>query len=746
MMAGCPSANQPDRSDGRSGDLLGGYHDGHPGMVHEANVSHTSRHAGKSGARHPYRPGTGAAARSFEERTGVKAPRIIAWEITRSCNLACAHCRASAHCEPYSGELSLTECKRVIDDIASITDPILILTGGEPLMRKDIWDIIDYAHENGLHPVIGTNGTLVDDECAQKIAEHGIPRVSVSLDFPDAAGQDGFRGKRGAFSETIQGMRNLRKYGVEVQVNTTITKMNNHLMCEMHELALEEDAAAFHPFLLVPTGRGQDLVDVELTPDEYEEALTWAYQCQKTSPMHFKPTDAPQYYRIIRQLSAQEGREVNRETFGMEAMTRGCLGGITFAFISHIGDVQPCGYFDMHLGNVKEEPFSRIWETSPVFDDLRHYDRLKGKCGVCEYKGVCGGCRARALAATGDYLAEEPYCAYMPLKMVEERVLDEIQSGFPLDHDPYGALANRLDLPRDQVVSAVAHLRDDGSIRQICASISSRKLGGTSTLCGLKIEGPQERIDAVAELISAHPEVTHNYQRDDEYNIWFTPIAESPERLHALIEEIKEEAHCDDFLNLPVTRMHKIRVDFGKKGRLRLEKSAALHKPFDSSDPFDVAFIRWAQSDMVGEHPFEDGARLIGREIGDEGITEKRVINRLIELQSEGVIRRFGAFVRHRKLGYTFNGMTVWNAEDAEAFEIGQSFAALPYVSHCYERARAEGWPYNVYAMVHAKTQDELDAYVLEMKELSGLDARVILSVKEYKKSLPLFFGGPLGI
>ena len=388
----------------------------HPGG-HPHGAGHPGGHpGGRPGSGRSYRPGIGAAAKAFEERTGIKAPRIVAWEITRSCNLACAHCRAAAHCEPYPGELSLDECKQVIDDIASITDPILILTGGEPLMRDDIWDIIDYAHEKGLHPVIGTNGTLIDDECARKIAEHGIPRVSVSLDFPDAAGQDAFRGKEGAFAETIEGMRNLRAHGVGVQVNTTITKMNNRLVDEMHDLARAEGAAAFHPFLLVPTGRGEDLVDVELTPDEYEEVLTWAYHCQKASPMHFKPTDAPQYYRIIRQLSAREGREVTPETYGMEAMTRGCLGGITFAFISHVGDVQPCGYFDMQLGNVKETPFPEIWEKSPVFNDLRDYSKLKGKCGACEYKGVCGGCRARALAATGDYLQQEPYCAYIPPK------------------------------------------------------------------------------------------------------------------------------------------------------------------------------------------------------------------------------------------------------------------------------------------------------------------------------------------
>ena len=754
----------------------------HPGG-HPHGAGHPGGHpGGRPGSGRSYRPGIGAAAKAFEERTGIKAPRIVAWEITRSCNLACAHCRAAAHCEPYPGELSLDECKQVIDDIASITDPILILTGGEPLMRDDIWDIIDYAHEKGLHPVIGTNGTLIDDECARKIAEHGIPRVSVSLDFPDAAGQDAFRGKEGAFAETIEGMRNLRAHGVGVQVNTTITKMNNHLVDQMHELALSEGAAAFHPFLLVPTGRGEDLVDVELTPDEYEEVLTWAYHCQKTSPMHFKPTDAPQYYRIIRQLCAQEGREVTPETYGMEAMTRGCLGGITFVFISHVGDVQPCGYFDMQLGNVKETPFYEIWEKSPVFDDLRHYDRLKGKCGACEYKGVCGGCRARALAATGDYLAEEPYCAYVPRKEARRRVLEEIQSEFPLVSDPYGELAERLGLSREQVLSAVESLRADGTIRQVCASIASKKLGYTSTLVAVRVTGGQDAVDRAAELISAHPEVTHNYLREAEFNIWFTAIAPSNERLAELVEEVAAETGCDDILNLPVTAMFKIRVDFSKHGQERkvaplapmhahsgasghgmschggsghgsgatcspelAERAEHAHRrafgklSFDVRDPFDVALVRWASKDAPAEHPFQDAARFVADQIGEE-VDEARIIARLQQWKSEGLVRRFGAFVRHQNLGYAFNGMTVWNVPEERIVEVGHLFAHMPYVSHCYCRPYSEKWPYNLYTMVHAKTQDELEEFVSQMRELSGLEARVLVSTREFKKELPVYF------
>mgnify|MGYP001030106923 CR=1 FL=1 len=183
---------------------------------------------------------------------------------------------------------------------------------------------------------------------------------------------------------------------------------------EIHDLAESLGVDAFHIFMLVPTGRGSDLLDKELPPEEYERVLTWAYHRQKTSPLHFKPTDSPHYYRIIRQLAKAEGKKVTREEYGLDAMTRGCLGGITFCFISHTGDIQPCGYFDMQLGNVKEQPFSQIWTESRVFNELRDYSLLKGKCGACEYKAVCGGCRARALEITGDYLESEPYCVYEP--------------------------------------------------------------------------------------------------------------------------------------------------------------------------------------------------------------------------------------------------------------------------------------------------------------------------------------------
>ena len=777
---------------------------------------------GKSarGGRRGYRPGAGPAARAYEERTGIKAPKIVAWEITRSCNLACAHCRAAAHCEPYPGELTLGECRKVIDDIAAITDPILILTGGEPLMRTDIWDIIDYARERGLHPVIGTNGTLIDDECARRIAEHGIPRVSVSLDFPTAEGQDAFRGQQGAFEGTLEGIRNLRSHGVEVQVNSTITKMNNHLVEELHQLALDADAAAFHPFLLVPTGRGEDLVDVELSPDEYEEVLTWAYHRQKTSPMHFKPTDSPQYYRIMRQCAAAESGEcgsggsakgvglgqrpepdASPAPPGLAEMTRGCLGGISFVFISHVGDVQPCGYFDMQLGNVKERAFEDIWTNSPVFDDLRHYNRLRGKCGACEYRGVCGGCRARALAATGDYLAEEPYCAYIPRKYAQEKVLDLIQSGFPVEHDPLTGLSRETNLPADAVRQALLDLRQSGIVRRIGASYASRGLGYVSTLCAMAVS--DDRLDEVAAVVSAYPGVTHNYSRENRYNLWFTLITPSTEYRQDVLDRI-ERATNIPVLSMPALKTYKLRVDFSTDRKLReqmkrdpqachggdrvrsaspampavgaaisgdlaLEAARDAHATsqhagaapqgnahpapsstpaFNRNDPFDVELVRWSQGDIFAQSkgfPFEEGARVMSQRLG-KPVTEQQVIERVNQLKGVGVIRRFGAIVRHQSMGYSTNAMTAWTIPDEQLDAAGEILAASSSISHCYSRMAKADWTANLYGMVHATSPDELGLIVfhlhrfLERRGIICDSPQVLSSVKEYKKTSMRYF------
>ena len=340
-------------------------------------------------------------------------PKLIAWEITRSCNLDCIHCRAGASRGPYKNELTTEEIFRIMQEIKEVGNPIIILTGGEPLLRPDVFDIASKAVEFGFKPVLATNGTLITEEIAEKIKKCGIARVSISLDGSTAEAHDNFRKMQGAFEGALKGIHILKKAGIPFQINTTVTKTNLDEIPKVHELAKKLGAVAHHIFVLVPVGRGKDIKE-SLTPEEYEEVLNWFYEQRDKSNLQLKATCAPTYYRILRERAKAEGKKVNFETFGLDAVTRGCLAGIGFCFISHVGIVQTCGYLEIPCGDLRKQSFKEIWENSEVFNNLRDFKKYKGKCGRCEYIRVCGGCRARAYAATGDYLEAEPLCTYKP--------------------------------------------------------------------------------------------------------------------------------------------------------------------------------------------------------------------------------------------------------------------------------------------------------------------------------------------
>lgn len=345
--------------------------------------------------------------------------RLVAWEMTCACNLACVHCRASACPDPSPEEMTFQEGCSLIDGIAKVGKPILIMTGGEPLIRSDFFDLARHAVKAGLRAVLATNGCMVTPAIAAEIAAVGIPRVSISLDGPAAGEHDAFRQVPGAFEASMAGIDNLRSAGVAVQINTTLTRRNRGQLARIMALAESIGAAAFHVFLLVPTGRAKGMAGEEMEPQEYEESLEEFYRLGRSSNLETKATCAPQYYRILRQQAKSEGIEVNPETFGLNAHTRGCLGGLSFVFVSHRGDLQPCGYFDVQAGNVREAEFGDIWQKAPLFQTLRTFSLLEGKCRRCDYLRFCGGCRARAYETTGNYMAEEPYCAYVPPALQE---------------------------------------------------------------------------------------------------------------------------------------------------------------------------------------------------------------------------------------------------------------------------------------------------------------------------------------
>jgi len=355
-------------------------------------------------------------ANEYMKNVGHKL-RLIFWELTEGCNLKCVHCRATAQPERNTNELSTKECFDIIDELVTFANPIVILTGGEPLYRPDFFEIAKYGADKGLRIAMASNGTLITKEIANKIKEVGVQRVSISFDGACAETHDGFRGIPGSFEEALQGVRNLREIGVEVQFNTTITKHNVNEIEQIMDFTIREGAVALHTFMLVPVGCGVEISDsAMLPPDEYERVLEWFYVKSKQVPIELKATCAPHYFRIMRQKAKEEGVKITPKTHGMAAMTKGCLAGTGVCFLSHKGIIQPCGYLPVQAGDVKKQSLKQIWDDSEVFNQLRDNSNLKGKCGICDYKNVCEGCRARAFSVAGDFLDEEPFCNYIPRK------------------------------------------------------------------------------------------------------------------------------------------------------------------------------------------------------------------------------------------------------------------------------------------------------------------------------------------
>lgn len=334
-------------------------------------------------------------------------PTLISWNVTSRCNLRCAHCYLDAHNGGGARELSTGEAKMLIDQVAQVGSPVMILSGGEPLLRDDIFEIAGYGTEQGLRMAIGSNGTLIGGRTAARLAGAGIRKAAISLDSADPGVHDRFRGVRGAWERAVAGIEACRDAGIGVQVHTTVT-LQNH--CELEAIADLGESLGVHDFqffFLVPTGRGKGLAD--LSPGMYETIIREILRLRAERGLAIRPTCAPQHVRIASEmgLPVAEGE-------------RGCIAGIRYCRIDPLGEVTPCPYLPLGLGNIRETTFAEIWNGSEVFANLRSGEALTGKCGACEYRFTCGGCRARAYGLTkenfyaGDYLAQDPWCLYEP--------------------------------------------------------------------------------------------------------------------------------------------------------------------------------------------------------------------------------------------------------------------------------------------------------------------------------------------
>lgn len=348
------------------------------------------------------------------------SPKWIAWEITRRCNLRCVHCRSSSEREAKGHpDFSTEEAFRVLDDISGYARPVVVLSGGEPLLREDVFAIAQYGTEKGLRMCLATNGTLVTDAVCEKIKASGIRIVSLSLDGSTEEVHDDFRNEKGAFRGIMNAAGLFRKHGIDFIINSSFTKRNQEEIPRVYRLAKELGATAWYMFMIVPTGRGEEIMNELISKEEYEEILDWHYRMEKDEPdMLVRPTCAPHYYRVVLQKSKEEGGTFKRRTLKFSTGgSKGCLAGQLICLIDVDGNVLPCSYFPKAAGNIRRQSFKDIWENAELFREMRDFKGYKGRCGSCEYVNVCGGCRARAYAVHGDYLAEEPFCRYVPLKM-----------------------------------------------------------------------------------------------------------------------------------------------------------------------------------------------------------------------------------------------------------------------------------------------------------------------------------------
>ncbi|MEO6778239.1 MAG: TIGR04053 family radical SAM/SPASM domain-containing protein [Gemmatimonadaceae bacterium] len=357
-----------------------------------------------------------------------ESPFLIIWETTQACDLACLHCRASAQPLRDRGELDTTAAMRLMDTARRFGRPLFVLTGGDPLKRDDTVELVEYGTSIGLRVAMTPSGTpLMTPDVLRRLRDAGLARLAVSLDGSDAAIHDRFRGVAGSFDWTVRMLAAARELGLSTQINTTISRHNIHDIEPVVDLISTLGIALWSVFFIVPTGRARptDLT----TADEFEHVFHRLYDLSKVAAFDIKTTAAPHYRRVVLQRQVAERRAGDRTgaatplTAGIGfsladgvGRAKGVNDGNGFVFINHRGDIYPSGFLPLSAGNVRTDDLVDVYRNSPLFRDLRDTGKLEGKCGVCEYRTVCGGSRARAYATTGNYLASDPYCAYIPAR------------------------------------------------------------------------------------------------------------------------------------------------------------------------------------------------------------------------------------------------------------------------------------------------------------------------------------------
>lgn len=339
---------------------------------------------------------------------------LVIWEVTQACDLACVHCRASAQSERHPSELSTEQGYRLLDEIRRFGEPLMVFTGGDPLKRPDLFDLVRHSVSIGLRTNVTPSATpLLTAEAIEAFKTAGVTRMAISLDGPDAASHDDFRGIPGTFDRAMFALSHARDIGLDTQLQTTVTRRNMARLPEMAEIAKQVRTKMWSLFFLIVTGRAAE--EDDLRAAEYEQVFEFMYDLSKTAPFGVKTTEAMHYRRYVAQrIKAEHGVTENENAKGVAWRTAGVSDGKGFVFVSHTGEIFPSGFLPVSGGNVLQDSLTTVYRDAPLFRTLRDTTQREGKCGICEYQKICGGSRSRAYALTGDYLAEDPRCVYQP--------------------------------------------------------------------------------------------------------------------------------------------------------------------------------------------------------------------------------------------------------------------------------------------------------------------------------------------
>jgi len=346
-----------------------------------------------------------------------ESPFLVIWEVSQACDLACRHCRASAQPGRHPNELTTRESLELLEQIRAIGDPLMVFTGGDPLKRPDLYELLRASTSLGLRTTVTPSATpLLTEEAIDRFQACGVARMAISLDGPDAATHDAFRGVAGSFDRSMLALRHAAPIGLETQINTTVTQYNRRQLRLMAELVERERARLWSVFFLVVTGRAQ-LAD-DLTAEEYESVFEFLYQTSLSAPFDIKTTEAQHYRRYVAQQRKKAGPGASAASSGPSMIQRqaGINDGKGFLFVSHTGEIFPSGFLSISAGNIRHTRLADAYRNSALFQVLRDSSQLEGKCGACEYRNLCGGSRSRAWALTGDYLESDPRCVYIPAR------------------------------------------------------------------------------------------------------------------------------------------------------------------------------------------------------------------------------------------------------------------------------------------------------------------------------------------